>query len=121
MTLSVSSQVAPVGTKLIVQTSATDTPDNDVTGAAGSVYQIDVDNEANADNPAFLKLYDSAAPTVGTTAPDFIFKVPVNQKRSLVIPDGWDFTNLSLACVISGGTAGTTAPTSPVVVKLVTT
>jgi hypothetical protein len=121
MTLSVSSQVAPVGSKLISQTEATEVPDNDVTGAAGAIYQVDVDNSGNSDNPAYLKVYNSAAPTVGTTAPDFIFMVPVNQRRNLVIPDGLDFTNLSFACVVSGGTAGTTPPTNAVAVKIVTT
>ena len=121
MTLSVSDQVPPVGTKLIVQDEATEVSDNDVTGAAGSMYQLDVNNEANSDNPAFLKIYDNVAPDVGTDAPDFILRVPVNQRRGLVLPDGWDFTNLSFACVTTGGTAGTTAPTNPVVVKIVTT
>ena len=120
MTLSVSTQASPVGTKLIVQTDADENANNDVTGAAGSVYQIDVDNEANADNAAYLKIYDNASPTIGTTSPDFVLKVPVSQRRNLVIPDGWDFTNLSFACVISGGTAGTTGPTSAVIVKIVT-
>lgn len=121
MTLSVSDQVPPVGSKLITQTEATEVADNNVTGAAGSMFQLDVDNTANADNPAYLKIYDTAAPVVGTTAPDFILRVPVNQRRSIVIPDGWDFLALSFACVISGGTAGTTPPTSAVIVKVVTT
>jgi hypothetical protein len=121
MTLSVSSQVAPVGTKLVVQTDANSTPNNAVTSAAGKIYQIDVDNEANSDNAAYLKIYDNASPTVGTTPPDFVLKVPVNQRRNMVIPDGLDFTDLSFAVVTAGGTAGTTDPTNPVVVKLVTT
>jgi hypothetical protein len=121
MTLSVSDQVPPVGSKLITETEASEIPDNNVTGAAGSLYQLDVDNTGNSDNPAFLKIYDNAAPVVGTDAPDFIFRVPVNQRRSLVVPDGWDFLSLSFACVISGGTAGQTPPTNPVVVKMVTT
>ncbi len=120
MTLSVSDQAPPVGSKLIVQTEAKEVADNDVTGAAGSIYQLDVDNTGNSDNPAFLKLYDNAAPTVGTDPPDFIFKVPVNQRRNIVAIDGLDFTNLSFACVTAGGTAGVTPPTNPVIVKLVT-
>ena len=120
MTLSVSEQVPPVGSKLIVQTEATEVADNDVTGAAGSMFQLDVNNEDNADNPAYLKIYDDAAPVVGTDPPDFILRVPVNQRRNVVIPDGWDFTNLSFACVTTGGTAGTTAPTAAVTVKIVT-
>lgn len=121
MTLSVSDQAPPVGSKLVEQTEANQEPDNNVTGAAGSMYQLDVNNEANGDNPAFLKIYDDAAPTVGTTPPDLIFRVPANQRRNFVVPDGWDFLILSFACVISGGTAGDTPPTNPVVVKMVTT
>lgn len=121
MTLSVSDQVPPVGTKLIVDDDAGASARTSVTGAAGLLYQIDVDNSANVDNAAFLKIFDSANPTVGTTAPDYIFKVPVNQRRGLVIPEGVAFTNLSFAVVVSGGTAGTTAPTNPVIVRMVTT
>jgi len=120
MALSVSDQVPPVGSKLIVQTDANATADNNVTGAAGAIFQIEVDNTANGDNPAFLKIYDNASPTIGTTAPDHIFKVPVNQTRNIVSPSGLDFTALSFACVTTGGTAGTTDPTSAVVVRMVT-
>jgi len=121
MTLQVSDQVSPVGNKLIIQDDATGTSNNAVTGASGTLYQLDVDNSGNSDNAAYLKLYDNASPTVGTTAPDLVFRVPVNQRRSICIPDGWDFTSLSFAVVISGGTAGTTAPTNDVTVKMVTT
>lgn len=120
MTLRVSEQVPPVGTKLVVETSAGATPQNSVTGAAGSIFQIEVDNEDNGDNPAYLKIYDNSSPTVGTTAPDFIFKVPVNTKLSLVCPDGMAFTDLSFAVVTTPGNGGVTPPTNPVTVKLVT-
>lgn len=121
MTLSISSQVAPVGTKLVVQTEANSTSNNNVTGAAGSIFQIDLDNSANADNPAYLKIYDNASPTVGTTPPDLIFKAPVNTRLNMCVPDGIAFNDLSFAVVTTGGTAGTTDPTSAVVVKMVTT
>lgn len=121
MTLSVSDQVPPVGSKLIVQTDCDETANNDVTGAAGSIYQIEIDNSANSDNPAFLKIYDAAAPTIGTTNPDWQVKVPVNQERSVTIPQGLDFSvALSFACVTTGGTPGTTGPTNAVIVRMVT-
>ena len=120
MTLSVSDQVPPVGSKLVVDTDADETVNTSVTGAAGNIYQIDIDNTANADNSAFLKIYDDAAPVVGTTPPDHIMKVPVSQRRGMVIPDGLAFNDLSFAVVISGGTSGTTGPTSSVIVKMVT-
>ena len=117
MTLSVQAQASPITSKLVVETAAGATPDNNVLGAAGSIYQIDVDNAANA-AASYLKLYDAAAPTVGTTAPDAVLRVPAGQRRQWVIPEGWAFTILSFACVTAGGTTGVTAPTHPVVVRL---
>jgi hypothetical protein len=120
MTLSVSDQVPPVGTKLIVNDDADETSNNSVTGASGSIYQLEIDNTNNSDNPAYLKIYDNASPVVGTTAPDFIFKAAISKTMSLAIPSGLPFNSLSFAVVVSGGTAGTTGPTNPVIVRMVT-
>jgi len=120
MTLSVSTQVSPVGSKLVVDTNASSTAQTNVTGAAGTIYMIEIDNTNNADNACYFKIYNTASPTIGTTAPDHIIMVPTSQSRSIVIPDGLDFTALSYAAVISGGTAGTTSPTSAVTVRMVT-
>jgi hypothetical protein len=113
----------PIGSALggfIVQDTDSDgTSENDVRVGACTLYMVDVDNSANA-AVSYLKLYDSASPTVGTTAPDMIFKVPASVRRVFAIPDGVAFTNLSFACVTTAGTAGTTNPTSNVTVKLVT-
>ncbi|MDD5707169.1 MAG: hypothetical protein PHR35_14695 [Kiritimatiellae bacterium] len=117
MALTISTQVNPIATKLIVQTSATATPDNNMLGMAGTVYMIEVDNTANAAS-SYLKFYDNGAPTVGTTVPDFVVRVKAGQRRPMVIPEGLDFTILSMACVTTGGTAGATSPASPVVVRL---
>jgi hypothetical protein len=106
MALTVSTQVSPVATKVIVQTQATVAPDNNVRGIAGKVYMIEVDNSANA-AASYLKLYDDGNPTVGTTVPEFVLRVKAGQRRPLVIPEGLDFTILSFACVTTGGTAGT--------------
>lgn len=119
MALSVSTQVSPVGTKLVVETAAGATPANSVTGAAGTLYMVEVDNTANPADPAYLKVYNDPAPVVGTTPPDLILHVPVNQRRDFVVPAGWDFSALSFACVTSPGTAGSTAPANPVVVRMV--
>jgi len=120
MTLSVSTQVSPVGSKLIKNTDVGATASNDVTGTSGTIYTIEIDNTANGVDAAHFKIYDNASPTIGTTVPDWEFKIAVNQKRNIVCPGGLDFTNLSFACVTAGGTAGTTAPTSAVIVNLVT-
>lgn len=121
MTLSVSAQASPVGSKIIVQTVADATANNDVTGTVGSIYQIQIDNTANSDNSAYLKIFDNAAPVIGTTAPDFIFKCPANTKIDIAVIAGLAFNNLSFIAVTTGGTTGAVAPTNPVIVKMVTT
>lgn len=117
MTLAVSTQAPPVAAVLIVQTSATATADNDVANGAITLSVVDVDNTANA-AAAYLKLYDHAAPTVGTTPPDVVLRVAAGQRRAAVWPEGLAFTALSFACVTAGGTAGTTSPASAVPVRL---
>lgn len=119
MTLSISTQASPVASKLIVDTDATATVQSDVTGTSGVIYNIDIDNSGNSDNAAYVKIYDNADPTVGTTHPDLVLKVAISSRRSFVIPEGIAFTNLSYCCVTNGGTAGTTSPTSDVTVRIV--
>jgi len=119
MTLSVSTQVSPVGSKLISETSAGATPNNNVTGASGSLFMVDIDNALNS-APSYLKIYNSASPVVGTAAPDLIFAVGASIRRSFVLPEGWDFSSLSFACVTAGGTTGTISPASAVAVLMVT-
>ena len=61
----------------------------------------------------------TAGPTVGTTAPEWVFKCPASVRRIFSCTPGSNFaTNLSLACVTTGGTAGTTSPTNAVTVRL---
>jgi hypothetical protein len=120
MTLSISTQVSPIGSKLIVDTVANATSKNSVTGAAGTIYMIDIDNTGNS-VASYFKIFDTATVTVGTTVPDYVFKIPSSQRRCIAIPEGLDFTNLSCACTTAGGTAGTTGPTNAVTVRMVTT
>ena len=83
------------------------------------LYEIEIDNTANAAS-TFVKLYNNAAPTVGTTAPDMIILVPASVSRTLVIPSGITFaTALSIAALTAGGTAGSTGPTSDVTTRVV--
>lgn len=119
MTLSVSTQVNPVGSKLIKETSAAATAENNVTGAAGTLYTVDIDNTLNVGTAAYLKIYDSAAPVIGTSSPDLIFCAKAGVRRSYVIPHGWAFSALSFACVTTGGTAGATSPAMAVPVAMV--
>lgn len=118
--VTVTPQSSPVAAKLIVDTDADGTAENNMTGTTGSIYMIDVDNSANG-AASYLKLYDAAAPTIGTTAPDWIFKIAASTRSVIGCPGGLAFgTAISMACVTAGGTAGTTNPTSNVIARLMT-
>jgi|3_EtaG_2_1085321.scaffolds.fasta_scaffold122062_2 SUMO ligase MMS21 Smc5/6 complex component len=121
MALSVSNQVSPIASKLILQDDATATSDNNITSQAVTIYLIEIDNTAvgNASQANYLKLYNNVSPTVGTTAPDMCLMVTANTKRSYAFTEGILFgTGLSMACVTTPGTAGTTDPPGDVVVRI---
>ena len=91
-----------------------------VKASSGTIHAIVADNAANA-AVSYLKLWDvaSGSVTVGTTAPDFIFRIPASTKRTIVFQEGLAFaTALTAACVTAGGTAGTTDPTSDFAVEI---
>src|SRR3990167_9218993 len=115
-----SPQSNPIASRLIVDADSDETAENNVTGTTGSMFLIDVDNTANG-AASFLKIYDAASPTVGTTAPDWIFKIPASVRRVIGCTEGLAFgTALSFATVTAGGTAGVTGPTSDVIVRILT-
>ena len=93
-----------------------------VDATSGTIHSITVDNTANAGAASYLKLWDAASGsvTVGTTAPDFVFKIPAATKRTIIFHDGLAYgTALTAAALTAGGTAGTTGPTSDVVVEII--
>jgi len=120
MTISVLDLAAPSGAKIYRSTDIGGTKEA-VKASSGTIYAIIIDNSANA-AASFLKLWDLASGdvTVGTTAPDWIVKVPASVKRTIAIPEGLAFaTALTAACATAGGTAGSTNPTSDVDASIV--
>lgn len=106
-----------VGTAVIQIPSMTSTAENDVIPGSGTLFRAQGDNAANATAKAFVKVYDAAAPTVGTTAPDWVFRITAGKKETFVVGGGVGTalaTGLSIACVTAGGTGGTTSPTNAV-------
>lgn len=120
MALSVSNQASVVGAKLIVDTTANASGQQNVTNDPSTIYMIEVDNTLNVASRAYLKLYDQIGVTVGTTAPDFIFVCAGGVKRSLAITEGMAFSNgLSYALTTVGGTSGTQSLAQNVIVRMV--
>lgn len=113
---------APSGLSRYHNTSTNGTK-SAIKASSGSIYSIIVDNSAN-NAASYLKLWDlgSGSVTVGTTAPDFIFKVPASTKIEIELPETIAFgTALTEATVTAGGTAGTSDPSSAVVLTILYT
>lgn len=94
------------------------------------LYGIFVDNTQNTVD-VFVKMWDSGAVTLGTDAPDFVARIPAggtlalpflieNTADKILNPEGWEVTDLSVACVTEGGTGGTTGPANVVKATLIT-
>lgn len=118
MALTITPQANPLGATLVQQTAASATPNNNVLGAAGTLYMVEVDNAANV-AAVYVKLFNNAAPTVGTTPADEVYMCPAGVARVWAIPQGVSYSvAVSLACVTGAAEASTTSPPNPVVVRL---
>ena len=88
---------------------------------ATTIYTMDLDNTANGAAVTYVKFYNQGSPTVGTTAPHMIIHIAAAVRRIWHFIGGNDSFNqgMSFAGVTAAGTAGTTGPTSDVLVDLV--
>ncbi len=92
-----------------------------VDGTAGVLYAVYVDNTGNASTQVYVKLYnvtDASNVTFGTTAPHYILPVEAGKTKQFCFPDGLGYDGLCVATGTSGGTEGTGAPSSAVVVRI---
>lgn len=91
-----------------------------IKASSAVVYELELDNTANAAAASYTKLYNTGTVTVGTTVPDGVFYIPAATKITVVLPAGVTYgTALTVATVTTGGTAGVTAPVSSVAIKIV--
>ena len=120
MAVTVSTQVNPIGTKLVQDTAAGETAVDDTTGAGGVLYMVEVDNTANAFT-VYFKMADTDNATAGTTAAGLVLMVPASTKMSFAFPTGITFDNgFSHWCT---KTAAENSEVSPgtVIVRYITT
>ncbi len=118
MALTATPQPTPLASVLVQETSATASPGLNVTGASGAWFMIDIDNTLNA-AITYVKLYDDAAPTVGTTEPTWVLKAPATTRLVYAVSTSVAFaTALSFAAVTTPGRSGTTSPVSAVAVRI---
>ena len=63
-------------------------------GTSGKLYGIFVNNTASGADTGYLKLYDTnLAVTLGTTVPDFVFKIQANVREVFTFPEGLTFSS----------------------------
>ena len=78
-----------IGTKLIIDADSDATSESNVTsGAAATVYAVEIDNTSNT-SAVYTKLYHSTNPTVGTTSPDLQLKVSASSKQTYILGRGF--------------------------------
>ena len=87
---------------------------------ATKIHSLDIDNAANA-AVEYTKFYNTANPTVGTTAQHMIIHIAASVRRvwTFVDPPDSFSVGMSMAAVTAAGTAGSTGPTSNMLVDLV--
>jgi len=121
MAITITNQTIGLTNRVLKDTAVTNTAVTNVTGASGSLYLLYANNTANS-NAIYIKLYDSVeTPVVGTTVPDYVFMIDASSSQQIVMTAGTAFANgISYTAVDSGGTAGTTAPSTPLTVWMVT-
>jgi len=89
--------------------------------ATTGIHAIRINNKANS-VPSYLKLWNAAAPTVGTTVPNLVMRALGGEDLIWTFGDGGltSFTTaVTGACVTTGGTGGTVSPTNAVTVDIV--
>lgn len=119
-TFSVTPQASPLGSKLVEVASLDNTVCQNVTGGAGTLFMVEIDNEANVGDPVYVKLFDDASAVLATTDPDWILKADAGKKITYVMPEPPAFTALSAAAVKEKANSGTTSPDSAVKVRFLT-
>ena len=120
MAVTVSNQSNPLATKLVQDTSCSNTAVDNTTGAAGTLYMVEIDNTGLA-AIVYFKLADATSATAGTTAASMVFMCPASVKRSFAFPEGIVFSaGFSHWCVTAAAEASTAGPATPPTVRYVT-
>ena len=96
-----------------------------IKSSSALLLSVKIDNSGNSGAASYVKLFNLASGSVtpGTTTPDEIIYVPasavVTHEYFTGANVGVTFgTALSAFCVTTGGTAGTTSPSNPVIVSV---
>ena len=110
------------GASLFIDTangSGTSLAGTTIKSSSTVVYEIELDNTANA-AATYTRLHNATSQTVGTTVPDALHMTPASTKVTLVYPVGVTFgTGLGCSSGTSATLATTTAPSSSFILRVV--
>lgn len=97
-----------LSTRLIEVTDLEGEGLSDITSGAATVYSVDINNTLGA--VTYFRMYDSGAPTFGTTDADVLIPVAASTRSSWIIAQGLSFgTGVSLQAHSDDGPGSTGA------------
>jgi len=105
---------------LITSSGLSAATNNNVTGnSSGSIYQIQVDNSANESQAVYLKIFDGATATPGTSIPNLTLQISGGKKMTFLMGDGHPYTSgVSLWCTTGAEVSATSNPSKSVSLNL---
>jgi hypothetical protein len=111
----VSQDFCSMSKRMIHDSSVSNSIVNNVTLSSGTLYNLEIDNTgAGTPTAVYFKIWDNTNPTLGTTEPDYYWKIPANVKRNINL-DGLVLSNgFSYACVKGSAVDNTVAPDTTV-------
>jgi len=119
MTVTVTNQSNPLGSRLVQDTNCSNTAIDNTTGTSGNLYAVEITNPNGV--AVYFKMADAVSATAGTTAADMVFMCPASATKNIVFIAGINFgSGFSHWCVTSALEANTDAPVSAVTVRYVT-
>ena len=108
-----------VASKIVQDTDADSTAQDNTTGAVGTLYSVEVVNTLNT-NYVYFKMADTVTATGGTTAADLVFACSGSTTTNYVMTEGVEFINgFSHWCVTGSAEANVTNPAAAVTVRYV--
>ena len=109
---------APLGTHIITDSSVTSSTQV-ISDGAVTIYAVYINNLANSVK-SYVKIYNTDAPTPGTTEPKMILMAPAGKSLQYSILEGATFgAACSYRCTTAGGTAGTGSPDTDVSIAII--
>jgi hypothetical protein len=115
-----------LGGIIVEDTAVTNTAVGNPTGmsSGGTLYYVEVDNTVNTGAAIYFKIFDHAAPTIGTTEPEIVLKIAAGQRQYMIVPGGYPLNtaaSYAAMAVASNSAASPTAPSSAVTIRCVVT